>query len=86
MLRIFILKIKMVFKKEVFEVNFKTECDLWYLMVKEMWVGKKLVDDYKVWKVLFFYFDLRFVSFCSCFCDDVRFVEFGGSGLVLWVG
>ncbi|XP_045416747.1 DENN domain-containing protein 3 isoform X2 [Lemur catta] len=41
------LKIKMVFKKEVFEANLKTECDLWYLMVKEMWAGKKLADDHK---------------------------------------
>ncbi|XP_012503610.1 PREDICTED: DENN domain-containing protein 3 isoform X1 [Propithecus coquereli] len=45
--RIPTLKIKMVSKKEVFEVNLKTECDLWYLMVKEMWAGKKLADDYK---------------------------------------
>ncbi|XP_077022790.1 DENN domain-containing protein 3 isoform X2 [Tamandua tetradactyla] len=47
LLRIPTLKIKMVSKKEVFEANLKTECDLWHLMVKEMWVGKKLADDHK---------------------------------------
>lgn len=39
----------MVSKKEVFEANLKTECDLWYLMVKEMWAGRKLADVHKVW-------------------------------------
>lgn len=39
----------MASKKEVFEANLKTECDLWHLMVKEMWAGKKLADDHKVW-------------------------------------
>uniref|UniRef100_A0A452V3C9 DENN domain-containing protein 3 n=1 Tax=Ursus maritimus TaxID=29073 RepID=A0A452V3C9_URSMA len=47
LLRIPTLKIKMASKKEVFEANLKTECDLWYLMVKEMWAGKKLADDHK---------------------------------------
>nr|XP_010586823.1 LOW QUALITY PROTEIN: DENN domain-containing protein 3 [Loxodonta africana] len=47
LLRIPTLKIKMVSKKEVFEANLKTECDLWQLMVKEMWAGKKLADDHK---------------------------------------
>ncbi|XP_037659543.1 DENN domain-containing protein 3 isoform X3 [Choloepus didactylus] len=47
LLRIPTLKIKMVSKKEVFEANLKTECDLWHLMVKEMWAGKKLADDHK---------------------------------------
>ncbi|XP_014643509.1 PREDICTED: DENN domain-containing protein 3, partial [Ceratotherium simum simum] len=46
-LRIPTLKIKMASKKEVFEANLKTECDLWHLMVKEMWAGKKLADDHK---------------------------------------
>ncbi|XP_053414950.1 DENN domain-containing protein 3 isoform X1 [Nycticebus coucang] len=45
--RIPTLKIKMVSKKEVFEANLKTECDLWHLMVKEMWAGKKLADEHK---------------------------------------
>ncbi|KAM9101225.1 DENN domain-containing protein 3 isoform X2 [Sarcophilus harrisii] len=46
-LRIPTLKIKTISKKEVFEANLKTECDLWHLMVKEMWAGKKMADDYK---------------------------------------
>nr|XP_019580218.1 PREDICTED: DENN domain-containing protein 3 isoform X2 [Rhinolophus sinicus] len=46
-LRVPTLKIKMVSKKEVFEANLKTECDLWHLMVKEMWAGKKLADVHK---------------------------------------
>ncbi|XP_078209161.1 DENN domain-containing protein 3 isoform X7 [Callithrix jacchus] len=45
--RIPTLKIKGASKKEVFEANLKTECDLWHLMVKEMWAGKKLADDHK---------------------------------------
>nr|XP_030731795.1 DENN domain-containing protein 3 isoform X8 [Globicephala melas] len=47
LLRIPTLKIKVLSKKEVFEANLKTECDLWHLMVKEMWSGKKLADDHK---------------------------------------
>nr|XP_044999691.1 DENN domain-containing protein 3 isoform X2 [Jaculus jaculus] len=47
LLRIPTLKIKTVAKKDVFEANLKSECDLWHLMVKEMWAGKKLADDYK---------------------------------------
>lgn len=46
--RIPTLKIRVASKKEVFEANLKTECDLWHLMVKEMWAGKKLADDHKV--------------------------------------
>lgn len=48
LLKIPTLKIKTVAKKEVFEANLKSECDLWDLMVKEMWAGKKLADDHKV--------------------------------------
>lgn len=48
LLKIPTLKIKTVAKKEVFEANLKSECDLWHLMVKEMWAGKKLADDHKV--------------------------------------
>lgn len=48
LLKIPTLKIKTVAKKEVFEANLKSECDLWHLMVKEMWAGKKLSDDHKV--------------------------------------
>lgn len=47
LLRIPTLKIKTVAKKEVFEANLKSECDLWHLMVKEMWAGKQLADDHK---------------------------------------
>ncbi|XP_060051903.1 DENN domain-containing protein 3 isoform X2 [Erinaceus europaeus] len=47
LLRIPTLKIKVAARKEVFEANLKTECDLWHLMVKEMWAGKKLADDHK---------------------------------------
>lgn len=48
LLRIPTLMIKTLSKKEVFEANLKTECDLWYLIVKEMWAGKKMADDHKV--------------------------------------
>lgn len=48
LLRIPTLRIKTLSKKEVFEANLKTECDLWYLIVKEMWAGKKMADDHKV--------------------------------------
>ncbi|XP_058132085.1 DENN domain-containing protein 3 isoform X2 [Dasypus novemcinctus] len=47
LLRIPTLKIKTVSRKEVFEANLKAECELWHLMVKEMWAGKKLADDHK---------------------------------------
>ncbi|XP_019383764.1 PREDICTED: DENN domain-containing protein 3 [Gavialis gangeticus] len=46
-LRIPTLRIKTVSKKDIFEANLKTECDLWHLMVKEMWAGKKMSDDHK---------------------------------------
>lgn len=54
LLRIPTLRIKTLSKKEVFEANLKTECDLWYLIVKEMWAGKKMADDHKVeiWEFL----------------------------------
>ncbi|XP_015991472.2 DENN domain-containing protein 3 isoform X2 [Rousettus aegyptiacus] len=47
LLKIATLKIRMVSKKEVFEANLKRECDLWHLMVKEMWAGRKLADSHK---------------------------------------
>ncbi|NXK86032.1 DEND3 protein, partial [Formicarius rufipectus] len=47
LLRIPTLRIKTLSKKEAFEANLKTECDLWYLIVKEMWAGKKMADDHK---------------------------------------
>ncbi|KFQ24389.1 DENN domain-containing protein 3, partial [Merops nubicus] len=46
LLRIPTLRIRTLSKK-VFEANLKTECDLWYLIVKEMWAGKKMADDHK---------------------------------------
>lgn len=47
LLRIPTLKIKTVSRKEIFEANLKSECDLWHLMVKEMVAGRKMADDYK---------------------------------------
>ncbi|NXS08513.1 DEND3 protein, partial [Neodrepanis coruscans] len=47
LLRIPTLRIKTLSKKEAFEANLKTECDLWHLIVKEMWAGKKMADDHK---------------------------------------
>ncbi|KAL2083902.1 hypothetical protein ACEWY4_019420 [Coilia grayii] len=47
LLRIPSLRIKSSRKKEIFEANLKSECDLWSLMVKEMWAGRKMADDHK---------------------------------------
>ncbi|KAG1948449.1 DENN domain-containing protein [Pimephales promelas] len=47
LLRIPSLKIRTSFRKESFEVNLKSECDLWHLMIKEMWAGRKMADDHK---------------------------------------
>uniref|UniRef100_A0A4W5NW15 DENN domain-containing protein 3 n=1 Tax=Hucho hucho TaxID=62062 RepID=A0A4W5NW15_9TELE len=47
LLRIPSLKIKTTMRKETFEVNLKSEVDLWHLMVKEMWAGRKMADDHK---------------------------------------
>ncbi|NXH44554.1 DEND3 protein, partial [Dicaeum eximium] len=47
LLRLPTLRIKTLSKKEVFEANLKTECDLWYLIVKEMWAGKQMAYDHK---------------------------------------
>ncbi|XP_053322135.1 DENN domain-containing protein 3 [Spea bombifrons] len=46
-LRIPTLRIKDSSKKELFEANLKSECDLWNLMIKEMWAGRKMADDHK---------------------------------------
>ncbi|XP_063307082.1 DENN domain-containing protein 3 isoform X1 [Pelobates fuscus] len=46
-LRIPTLRIKSSSRKEVFEANLKSECDLWDLMIKEMWAGRKMADDHK---------------------------------------
>ncbi|KAJ8386818.1 hypothetical protein AAFF_G00166130 [Aldrovandia affinis] len=47
LLRIPSLKIKSSLRKELFEANLKSECDLWNLMIKEMWAGRKMADDHK---------------------------------------
>uniref|UniRef100_A0A8C0YIU2 DENN domain-containing protein 3 n=1 Tax=Cyprinus carpio carpio TaxID=630221 RepID=A0A8C0YIU2_CYPCA len=47
LLRIPTLKIKTSLRKEMFEANLKSECDLWHLMIKEMWAGRKMADDHK---------------------------------------
>ncbi|KAL0985281.1 hypothetical protein UPYG_G00154950 [Umbra pygmaea] len=47
LLRIPCLKIRSRLKTDVFEANLKSECDLWNLMVKEMWAGRKVADDHK---------------------------------------
>ncbi|KAM4687554.1 DENN domain-containing protein 3 [Discoglossus pictus] len=46
-LRIPTLRIKTSTRKVVFEANLKSECDLWHLMIKEMWAGRKMADDHK---------------------------------------
>ncbi|XP_076846706.1 DENN domain-containing protein 3 isoform X2 [Brachyhypopomus gauderio] len=47
LLRVPTLKIKSTLRKEIFEANLKTECDLWGLMVKEMWAGRCMADAHK---------------------------------------
>ncbi|XP_051574526.1 DENN domain-containing protein 3 isoform X2 [Myxocyprinus asiaticus] len=47
LLRIPSLKIKNKLKKEIFEANLKSECELWNLMVMEMWAGKIMADNHK---------------------------------------
>uniref|UniRef100_A0A8C2J3P0 DENN domain-containing protein 3 n=1 Tax=Cyprinus carpio TaxID=7962 RepID=A0A8C2J3P0_CYPCA len=47
LLRIPALKIKTSHRKETFEANLKSECDLWHLMIKEMWAGRKMADNHK---------------------------------------
>lgn len=49
LLRIPSLKIKTSLRRETFEANLKSECDLWHLMIKELWAGRKLADEHKVW-------------------------------------
>ncbi|XP_059411624.1 DENN domain-containing protein 3-like isoform X2 [Carassius carassius] len=47
LLRIPTLKITTSLRKETFEANLKSECDLWHLMIKEMWAGRKMADEHK---------------------------------------
>lgn len=34
----------------MFEANLKTETELWNLVIKEMWAGRKMADQHKVQK------------------------------------
>lgn len=47
LLRIPSLKIRTSLRRESFEANLKSECDLWHLMIKEMWAGRKIADQHK---------------------------------------
>ncbi|XP_063777263.1 DENN domain-containing protein 3 [Pseudophryne corroboree] len=47
LLRIPTLRIKISSRKDVFEANLKTECELWNVMIKEMWAGRKMADSHK---------------------------------------
>ncbi|XP_056142599.1 DENN domain-containing protein 3-like [Lampris incognitus] len=47
LLRIPSLHIHTCSRTEVFEANLKTETDLWNLVVKEMWAGRKMADQHK---------------------------------------
>ncbi len=48
LVRIPSLRIQTSGKPEVFEANLKTETELWNLVVKEMWAGRKMADQHKV--------------------------------------
>nr|XP_040020179.1 DENN domain-containing protein 3-like [Gasterosteus aculeatus aculeatus] len=47
LLRIPSLHIKTSGRVEVFEANLKTETELWNLVVREMWAGRKMADRHK---------------------------------------
>ncbi|XP_062343302.1 DENN domain-containing protein 3 isoform X2 [Osmerus eperlanus] len=47
LLRIPTLRIRSLGRKVVFEANLKGESELWNLMVKEMWGGRKMADEHK---------------------------------------
>ncbi|XP_068592184.1 DENN domain-containing protein 3-like isoform X2 [Cebidichthys violaceus] len=47
LVRIPSLHIKTSGRVEVFEANLKTETELWNLVVKEMWAGRKMADQHK---------------------------------------
>uniref|UniRef100_A0A3Q1EI06 DENN domain containing 3 n=1 Tax=Acanthochromis polyacanthus TaxID=80966 RepID=A0A3Q1EI06_9TELE len=47
LVRIPSLRIKTSGRPEAFEANLKTETELWNLMVKEMWAGRKMADQHK---------------------------------------
>lgn len=48
LVRIPSLRISTSRRSEVFEANLKTETELWDLLVREMWAGRKMVDQHKV--------------------------------------
>lgn len=48
LVRIPSLRIETSGRLEVFEANLKTETELWNLVVKEMWAGRKMADQHKV--------------------------------------
>uniref|UniRef100_A0A673B5V5 DENN domain-containing protein 3-like n=1 Tax=Sphaeramia orbicularis TaxID=375764 RepID=A0A673B5V5_9TELE len=47
LLRIPSLRIQTTSRPEVFEANLKSETELWNLLVKEMWAGRKMADQHK---------------------------------------
>ncbi|XP_031154979.1 DENN domain-containing protein 3-like isoform X2 [Sander lucioperca] len=47
LVRIPSLRIETSGRLEVFEANLKTETELWNLVVKEMWAGRKMADQHK---------------------------------------
>ncbi|XP_029927872.1 DENN domain-containing protein 3-like isoform X2 [Myripristis murdjan] len=47
LLRIPSLRIQTSSRPEMFEANLKTETDLWNLVVKEMWAGRKMAEQHK---------------------------------------
>ncbi|KAM7383540.1 hypothetical protein PAMP_003184 [Pampus punctatissimus] len=47
LVRIPSLRIQTSGRTEVFEANLKTETELWNLVVKEMWAGRKMADQHK---------------------------------------
>ncbi|XP_073446515.1 DENN domain-containing protein 3 isoform X2 [Dendrobates tinctorius] len=47
LLRIQSLRIKASTRKDVFEANLKSECELWQMMIKEMWAGRNMADSHK---------------------------------------
>lgn len=48
LVRIPSLRISTSRRPEVFEANLKAETELWDLLVREMWAGRKLADQHKV--------------------------------------
>uniref|UniRef100_A0A3P9Q2C8 DENN domain containing 3 n=1 Tax=Poecilia reticulata TaxID=8081 RepID=A0A3P9Q2C8_POERE len=47
LVRILSLRIKTFSRPELFEANLKTETELWNLIIKEMWAGRKMSDQDK---------------------------------------